>query len=178
MILIAAGFLIVAYANFATAAVVTTQSTFETFVVPLFVGGIGFGMIFVPLSVAVLSSVQGIDTQKATSLQSLCQQLGGSIATASLVTLLDRRSAFHLDALAGNINLGSVAVARALQAHASLTSLAALVGRQASTMAFADAFWSLGVVTLALTPLAFFLRMPRRAPDKGLRGPGANAPHG
>ncbi|HEY5256782.1 MAG TPA: DHA2 family efflux MFS transporter permease subunit, partial [Candidatus Baltobacteraceae bacterium] len=118
MILIAAGFLIVAYANFATAAVVTTQSTFETFVAPLFVGGIGFGMIFVPLSVAVLSSVQGIDTQKATSLQSLCQQLGGSIATASLVTLLDRRSAFHLDALAGNINLGSVAVARALQAHA------------------------------------------------------------
>ena len=93
--LLAIGFIIVAIANVMTAQVLTTQSVFATFVFPLVLGGLGFGMLFVPLSVTVLSSVHGPDTQKATSLQNLFQQLGGSISTALLVTLLDRRGAFH-----------------------------------------------------------------------------------
>ena len=152
-ILLAIGFILVVIANFQTAAVLTTNSVFGTFVFPLVLGGIGFGMIFVPLSVTVLSSVQGFDTQKATSLQNLCQQLGGSISTAVLVTLLDRRGAFHQDHLAASINLASPAVQRALQAHAPLTAVAAQVSQQATTLAFADAFYFLGVVTLILTPL-------------------------
>jgi DHA2 family multidrug resistance protein len=108
-----------------------------------------------------LSSVQGIDTQKATSLLSLCQQLGGSISTAFLVTLLDRRTALHLDTLAGGINLSSPAVRSALQAHASTAQLAGIVNQQAATMAFADAFYVLGAITLLLTPLVFLLRTPR-----------------
>ena len=58
------GFLIVTIANFNTADVITTDSTFGTFVFPLFFGGLGFGMLFVPLSVAVLSSVHGPDTRR------------------------------------------------------------------------------------------------------------------
>jgi DHA2 family multidrug resistance protein len=118
-------------------------------------------MIFVPLSVAVLSAVHGADTQKATSLLSLCQQLGGSISTAVLVTLLDRRGALHLDRLAGSITLRNPAVEQALQRHAPLTGLAGLVAQQASAMAFADAFYALGIITLVLTPLVLLLRSPR-----------------
>ena len=163
-ILLGIGFLIVGIANIMTAGVITTSSSFFTFVPPLFLGGIGFGMIFVPLSVAVLSSVQGIDTQKATSLLSLCQQLGGSIATAMLVTLLDQRTAFHQDILAGSITLHRIAVEHAVAAHAGLAQVAAIVAQQARTMAFADAFFFLGVVTFALTPMVLFLRTPRGAP--------------
>jgi MFS transporter, DHA2 family, multidrug resistance protein len=118
-------------------------------------------MLFVPLTVAVLSSVRGPDTQKATSLLSLCQQLGGSISTAVLVTLLDRRGALHLDNLAGRINLASPAVQAALQHHASVPQLADIVNQQAVTLAFADAFYVLGAVTLLLTPLVLLLRAPR-----------------
>jgi DHA2 family multidrug resistance protein len=160
-ILLGAGFTLVAIANFLTGEVLTTQSVFGTFVFPLMLGGFGFGMLFVPLSVAVLSSVHGPDTQKATSLLSLCQQLGGSISTAFLVTLLDRRSAQHLDTLAGGITLREPAVQQALARHAAPAQIAALVGQQASTMAFADAFYVLGVVTLVLTPLVLLLRPPR-----------------
>lgn len=162
-ILLAIGFLIVVYANFETARVLTTESVFTTFLFPLIIGGIGFGMIFVPLSVTVLSSVQGFDTQKATSLQNLFQQLGGSIATAVLVTLLDRRGAFHQDQLAGAVNLASPAVQHALAAHAPLTAVAGLVQQQATALAFADAFYMLGAVTLLLTPLVLFLRPPKVA---------------
>jgi MFS transporter, DHA2 family, multidrug resistance protein len=163
-LLLGIGFAIIAVANFMTAGVLTTDSTFGTFVLPLVFGGLGFGMLFVPLSVAVLSSVHGPDTQKATSLISLCQQLGGSIATALLVTLLDRRGALHLDELAGSITLRSVAIENAMQQHASPAALASLVGQQAATMAFADAFYFLGVVAVAVIPLVFFLRSPRGAP--------------
>ncbi|MBV8374504.1 MAG: DHA2 family efflux MFS transporter permease subunit [Candidatus Eremiobacteraeota bacterium] len=160
-VLLGAGFVIVAAANVINAQVLTTQSVFGTFVFPLVLGGIGFGMLFVPLSVAVLSSVQGIDTQKATSLISLCLQLGGSISTAVLVTLLDRRGAQHLDTLAGSVTLRNPAVASAVQQHASISQLAGAVGQQASALAFADAFYVLGAITLLLTPLVFLLRSPR-----------------
>lgn len=163
-VLLAAGFVIVAIANVITAQVLTTQSAFGTFVFPLFLGGVGFGMLFVPLSVAVLTSVQGIDTQKATSLLSLCQQLGGSISTATLVTLLDRRGAMHQDALAANVNLARPAVQHVIQMHGSFSTVAGVVAQQASTMAFADAFYVLGIVTLILTPLVILLRAPKAAP--------------
>ncbi len=163
-VLLGIGFLIVAIANFITAQVLTTESAFGTFVFPLFLGGIGFGMLFVPLSVAVLSSVQGLDTQKATSLLSLCQQLGGSVSTATLVTLLDRRGALHQDALAAQITLSSPAVQHVMQAHGSILRVANAVVQQASTMSFADAFYFLGVITLILTPLVILLRVPKSPP--------------
>ena len=150
------------YANIATASVITTTSDFGSFVPVLVIGGVGFGMLFVPLSVSLLTTVHGADTQKATSLLSLCQQLGGSISTASLVTLLDRRAAFHLDNLAGDISLGRHPVAQALENNVSHQALAQIVGVQATTMAFADAFTFLGYVTLALTPLVLLL-IPARS---------------
>ncbi|HTU70207.1 MAG TPA: DHA2 family efflux MFS transporter permease subunit [Candidatus Baltobacteraceae bacterium] len=162
-VLLAVGFIIVGIANIDTAKVLTTNSVFETFIFPLVLGGIGFGLIFVPLAVTVLTSVHGIETQKATALLNLCQQLGGSVSTAVLVTLLDRRGAFHQDHLAAQITLSSPAVQHALQAHAPLTSVAALVAQQANTMAFADAFYFLGVVTFILTPLVLLLRPARVA---------------
>ncbi len=161
-LLLAIGFIIVAYANVMTASVVTTTSDFGSFVPALVIGGVGFGMLFVPLSVSLLTTVHGADTQKATSLLSLCQQLGGSISTASLVTLLDRRAAFHSDILAGSITLGRHPVAQAVQNNVSHANLAQLVSVQATTMAFADAFTFLGYVTLALTPLVLLL-LPARS---------------
>ena len=160
-ILLGIGFIIVSIANLQTAWVLTTDSVFTTFLWPLIFGGIGFGMLFVPLAVTILSSVQGADTQKATSLQSLFQQLGGSISTAILVTLLDRRSAFHQDVLAGNITLAHPNVNHISVLQGALPKLAAGVAQQAATLSFADAFIFLGVITLVLSPLVLLLRVPR-----------------
>jgi DHA2 family multidrug resistance protein len=160
-VLLGVGFVIVAIANTMQAFVTTTNSTFWTFGWPLIIGGAGFGMLFLPLSVAVLTSVQGADTQKATSLISLCQQLGGSISTATLVTLLDRRGALHQSNLAAEITNSNPAVGAAIQHHASIANIYGVLLQQSTTMAFADAFLFLGAITLLLTPLVFFLRAPK-----------------
>jgi DHA2 family multidrug resistance protein len=163
-VLLGIGFVIVAIANVMQSLVTTTDSTFWTFGWPLLIGGAGFGMLFLPLSVAVLSSVHGPDTQKATSLISLCQQLGGSLSTAMLVTLLDRRTAAHQNSLAAELTLRNPALHAALAHHASLSAIYGLMVQQASTMAFADAFAFLGLLTLLLSPMVLFLTVPAHRP--------------
>jgi DHA2 family multidrug resistance protein len=76
-------------------AYVTTSATpFETVVPWLLLTGTGMSLIFTPLLVAVLRGVPVADTAKAGAFISLALNLGGSMASASLVTLLDRRLAF------------------------------------------------------------------------------------
>jgi DHA2 family multidrug resistance protein len=130
----------------------------------LALGGVGFSQLLAPLSVAVLGTVSGPDTAKASSLLALCQQLGGSIATASLVTLLARRTAFHQTILSASVTarrLGSLAFSPE-PTGAMLARVARLVVQQATTLAFADAFWVLATVTLLLAPLVLLLRRAGR----------------
>lgn len=159
--LLGGGFLVVAISNLVQAHVTTSTADFWTFVFPLALGGLGFGFLFVPLAVTVLGSVAGPDTPKASSLLSLSQQLGGSISVAVLVTLLDRRTAFHYDALAGAVNLRNIGIA-GLSQHPSVAQLKQLYGlvvKQATTLAFADAFLMLAIATVVLTPLVALLRI-------------------
>ncbi len=168
--LLTAGFLLVAVANALQAFVTTSTADFWTFWFPLVLGGVGFSQLLAPLSVAVLSSVSGADTPKASSLLSLCQQLGGSIATAFLVTLIDRRTAFHQTILAAHATLSVPAIAAMSHSTSRMANLYAIIVREANTLAFADAFLALAVCAAFFTPLIFLLRIKRAA------GPATVAP--
>ncbi len=160
--LLATGFALIGIAGLWMAEVTTTTADFWSFGWPLAVGGFGFGLIFVPLSVAVLSAVSGPETSKASSMLSLSQQLGASFATAVLVTTIDRRSALHLDTLAATITARHVANFATSTVHASVRELASLVRRQAITLGFADANVLGGIAAFAMVPIA--LAFWRRAP--------------
>ena len=164
-ILLGIGFILVAIANCLQAQVTTSQSDFWTFWIPLALGGVGFSQLLAPLSVAVLSTVRGIDTAKASSLLSLSQQLGGSLSTAVLVTMLDRRAAFHQSMLAAGITHANSSVQRILLSAGpeGLQRIYAVVVREANTLAFADAFWMLGLVAFLLAPLVLLIRTQRAA---------------
>lgn len=156
--LLGTGFLLVVVANVMQAQVTTSGADFWTFWLPLALGGVGFSQLLAPLSVAVLSSVEGADTAKASSLLSLSQQLGGSISAAILVTILDRRTAEHQTAIASRLTLANPAVFRLGHAPHALSALYGIAVREATTLAFADAFWALAAVTLVLTPLVLLLK--------------------
>ncbi len=161
-ILLVLGFLLVAAAQFIFAHVTTSNSDFGTFVVPNIMAGIGLSMLFIPITIAMLNGLAPQVIPKAAAFQSLSLQLGGSISTAALVTLLDRRSAFHQDVLAQYISPAYAPVARLLAQHGSLGALYADVLREASVMSFADCQFVLGVLAIALVPLVFVL--PKRRP--------------
>ena len=109
----------------------------------------------------MLSSVSGADTPKASSLLSLCQQLGGSLATAFLVTLIDRRTAFHQSILAAHATLSVPAVAA--MSAGQIGNLYGIIVREASTLAFAAAFLAAAVLPTFSPPFIFLLRAKRAA---------------
>ena len=137
--LLAAGFGLVGCGGFASSAATTSTSDFWSFGAALAIGGFGFGLLFVPLSVAVLSTVRQSDTTNVSAMLSLFQQLGASLSTAIMVTIVDRRTAFHLDGLLASITLSRPGIAALIHAHHSVLSIAPIVAREATTLGFADA---------------------------------------
>ena len=152
------GFLALSLSNYMQALDTTSISDFWTFTAAQIIGGLALGMLFVPISIAVLSAVQQDVAPKAVAFTSLSVQLGGSISTAILVTLLDRRAAAHLSDLAGNATLRNPAVMEFLNHHLPLAQLFGIINRQAVTLAYADAMMFLALLSLVLAPLVLFLR--------------------
>jgi DHA2 family multidrug resistance protein len=160
-ILLAVGFVGLAISNLWLAGVTTSISPFWTLALPVMFAGFGLSLLWIPLSIAILSAVPAEVAPKATSFVALSLQLGGSISTALLVTFLAHREAFHQTVLAGNANLANAAV-RNVAAHGQIASLYQTILQQANTMAFADASHILGVLTLCCTPLVFVMQRARR----------------
>jgi DHA2 family multidrug resistance protein len=103
--------------------------------------------------------------------------MGGDIGIAFVTTLIARRSQFHQSRLAGHTTaydpgfMSLVArIARTLEragtssAEAARRALA-LVYRQtlaqATTLAYLDALWVLGILSAAMIPLLLLTRRPR-----------------
>lgn len=124
---------------------------------PLVLMGLGIAFIYSPLLVSALRSVAVAESAKAASFVSLALQLGGSIAAALLVALVERRTQFHEATLASSVNLHRSVVSEFL-AHHDLASLNSLVATQATTMAYSDAFFAIGVLGLLGAPLTLLLR--------------------
>jgi DHA2 family multidrug resistance protein len=164
-ILLFFGFGMIAVAQIWLSFITTSQNDFGSLVGPAILGGVGLSMLFTPISIAVLSAVPPQVAPKATAFQSLSLQLGGSLSTAALVTLLARRGAFHQEALAGNANYANGAVQQLASLPHGIAQLYQQISVQATTLAYADAQLALGVLTLVLMPLIFV--MPRRRKGAG-----------
>ena len=137
-------------------------ATLGTLAPPLLLTGVGIAFIFTPTLVAALRAVEPKDAPKASAFVTLWTQLGGSVAAASLVTLMDRREEFHQNVLAGYVTLHNTAVHQFLGAH-PLAALYRIVVDQATTMSFADAFTVIGVIGLLTVPTAALLQGKARA---------------
>lgn len=155
-----AGWLLTALSSFSLFGRITSDASFAHFIVPLLVGGAGSAMLFIPLLITIQSTTSATDGPKASAFLTLAFQLGGSIAGAVLVTVVDRRAALHLNALAANVNLARIPTPAA-PSHAWLTGTFALVAQQAQTMAFADTSFVVGAMALILV---LFVPLLKRQP--------------
>jgi DHA2 family multidrug resistance protein len=135
----------------------------------LIVSGIGLSQIIVPLSIAVLGTVPPKDVPAASAFFNLARQVGGSIATAVLVTVLVRSITHHQAALGSDVNLHAQAVQQYLQMHggehsvSALRNLADFVTQQAYILSYADTARLTALITAALAPLVVLMRRPQAA---------------
>jgi DHA2 family multidrug resistance protein len=164
---VAIGFVLLGISNWMLADVTTPVSSFGTLTFAIVISGIGLSQIFVPLSIAVLGGVPGKDVPSTSAFFNLSRQVGGSVATAILVTLLVRGITVHQTELAADANLHRVPTAAFLQQHGGEYSAAArenlngIVEGQAAVLSYADTARATAVITFLLTPLVLLLRKPR-----------------
>jgi len=65
--------------------------------IPVYVRGIGMGLIFSPISAVAISEIPGHRMAQASGLINVLRQIGGSFGVAILSTLFTRRVIFHAD---------------------------------------------------------------------------------
>lgn len=156
-ILVCAGLAVASIGTLWLAQRIGTGDDVLTIGIPLMLVGLGIVFIFSPTLVSAVRAVPASDGPKAAAFVTLATQLGGSIASASLVTFVDRRAYFHQAALAATQTLDRLPVADFLQQHHSVLPLYEMVAAQSSALAYADAFLVLGMLGLVMSPLALAL---------------------
>jgi DHA2 family multidrug resistance protein len=135
--------------------VTTADSDFGTLVWPLVLCGIGTAFLIIPLMTVVVASVSADKAPAATAWVALSIQLGGSISSAVVVVLLDRRQRWHSDLLAGY----TAHVSHAMHGM-SVNALFSLIQGQSFVLAYADIAYLVSAIALVLVPVVAFVRRP------------------
>jgi DHA2 family multidrug resistance protein len=160
--MIGSGFLLSGVSLYWLATQMTSSTPFGALGLALFVSGIGQSLILVPLIVGVLSTTPAALNGKISPIITLSVQLGGSIASALSIALFDRRTSFHSEVLAAQVNLQHLGLAGLAPNGETLSRLTSLVTQEASTLGFADTI--LTVAALAAVATLLVLAFPRVRP--------------
>ncbi|MGA7461318.1 MAG: EmrB/QacA family drug resistance transporter, partial [Candidatus Korobacteraceae bacterium] len=134
---------------------------------------VGIGFLFVPITAA---GYIGIPEEKGNSVSGIInfmRNIGGSIGTSVVTTMIVRRAQYHQQILVGHLIPGSPEYRAALHAlsakiaHHGLRAVDAhdqavarfyeLVHRQGGALSYMDIFWTLGALCSLMFVLAFFL---------------------
>ena len=154
----------------------TLETGGHSVVAAIVLQGVGFSLLFVPLTTVALASIPRFRLTDATGLNSLLRQIGGSLGLAAFATLLPH---FQQSARVGLVSHlvpgrpGGHPARRhdpvrphrtgtepgAAQAAATRV-LDGMITRQAMLLAFERMFVLAGVAFLFVIPLAFLLKAP------------------
>ncbi len=146
----------------------------------------GLAFLFIPINTLSYNGIPMTKNNDVSGLTNLARNIGGSVGTAFVVTMLARRQQFHQNRLGssisqsdGNLQNQLNSLGRYLVEHGGrAVSLAqgkamaqgSIYGqflRQCTMLAYLDVVKVLAVLMLALIPLVFLMQRPR----KGKSGP-------
>jgi MFS transporter, DHA2 family, multidrug resistance protein len=135
---------------------------------------IGIGFLFVPITAA---GYIGIPEEKGTSASGIInfmRNIGGSIGTSLVTTMIIRRSQYHQQILVGHVTPDTPRFRSSLHALSSQIAHSGLrhtdahdqaiarlyqqVNQQAHALSYMDTFWILGALCSIMFVLAFFLK--------------------
>ncbi|HTV60612.1 MAG TPA: DHA2 family efflux MFS transporter permease subunit [Verrucomicrobiae bacterium] len=135
---------------------------------------VGIGFLFVPITAAGYIGVPPEKGNSVSGIINFMRNIGGSIGTSLVTTLIVRRSQYHQEILVGHVTPDTPAFRSAFHtlgseiAHSGLGATDAdkqaiarfydLVNQQAHAMSYMDTFWILGAFCSLMFILAFFLK--------------------
>jgi len=159
---------------------------------PRFVQGFAQGFIFPPLQTLALATIRLDRLSNATAAYNVVRNVGGSIGIAFMTTLLVRRAQYHQNTLAGHVTQWSPETAQRLHEwtqhflqqgadtftasrQATAMLYRELLG-QAQVLTYADEFWLLTIVFVAVLPLLPLMRRVRAEENERARADQTRAP--
>jgi MFS transporter, DHA2 family, multidrug resistance protein len=167
-IIMGAGLLTTAY-SLHQMATYSLQTDTWSIVFPGIVQGFGIGLAYVPLSTVAFSTLPAHLRNEGTSLYNLMRNLGSSIGISIVEALLTQNTQVVHSVLGEKLIPYNLAANSAYTAnHIDTTTTAGLVNlnnvltNQANMIAYIDDYQLMMVVTLAVLPLLFLLRVPKK----------------
>jgi DHA2 family multidrug resistance protein len=167
-VLLAIGFSITAFSLWQMSLYTLTLAESDI-VWPGVIQGIGLGLVFVPLSAATFATLSPAVRADGTAIYSLVRNIGSSIGIALVQTLLVRNTQIVHASLVEKVTTASpalqdsaIASAYNLANSGGLAALNGEITRQASMIAYIDDFWLMFILTLAVVPLLFLIRPPKK----------------
>jgi len=156
------------------------MTTFDTFIdfrtvaVARVFQAMGLAFLFVPINTAAYAFLPKGKNNEASGLINLARNIGGSVGISIVTTMLQRRAQVHQQNLAEHLNNGNgyfyamlqqlthMFIARGASAyHASQQAyamVAQMLNQQATTLAYIDNFWMLGIAVLTMIPFVFLMK--------------------
>jgi DHA2 family multidrug resistance protein len=136
---------------------------------PAFVQGLGFGLIFVPLSAIAYLTLPRARTAEAAGIYSLVRTVGAAAGISIVTTLVTRESQVNWNELGAHVTKFNPAVRAYLDSlHLSATDphamalIAAQIAQQAEMNALLDVFKLTAWSFVAMLPLVLLLKKSRR----------------
>jgi DHA2 family multidrug resistance protein len=160
------------------------SADFNVIIWPRIVLGVGMGFLFIPLTTLTMSEIKKEEMANATAIYNLLRNLGGSFGVAFVTTMLARRGQLHevrliehLTPYDINYQVATQKAAAMLQYRGFDPTMADQGGlgviyrgllKQASMMAFNDAFFLLSVFMICIVPLVLLMKKGKAEAPAGL----------
>jgi DHA2 family multidrug resistance protein len=141
----------------------------------------GLAFLFIPINTLSYTGVPGNKNNDVSGLTNLARNIGGSMGTAFVVTILARRQQFHQERLGANVGLSSInlqnrvdSLGRYLLEHGGKVSSLAqgnamAQGRlyqqllqQSTMLAYLDVIKMLAIAMVLAIPLVFLMKRPKK----------------
>ncbi len=132
------------------------------------------GFIFVPATTAAYIGIRAEKSNAVAGLVNFTRNIGSSVGTSIVTTMIVRRSQFHQSRLVANTSMGNTRFQGAVDGmaqelvHAGLSlheaqrqafaRIYASVQAQAAALAYIDTFWVLGIAAVVMFFLSFVLK--------------------
>ncbi len=140
----------------------------HTLLIDGLVQGIGSGLIFVPLSTIVFSTLSGNLRNQGAAMYALTRNIGASLGISLLQRQLTQQQAVAQSHLTEAVRPDSPVLQWQmpdfnLGSNTAIAQMAGLVERQATMLAYISVYQLLAAISFIMLPAIFLMRSPRRA---------------
>jgi DHA2 family multidrug resistance protein len=149
------------------ASILTQDADFFHLLLPNLVRSLGLGFIFIPVSVAALSDLPMAQRGNATGLFNLTRELGGSLGTAWMGTVVANGIARHSSQLGEHITIYDAPTQMRLAMHGAIDPILAIHGQvvvNSMVLSFEDGFRLTTLAILCGVFMVAMLKKPKAGP--------------